>query len=59
MAELRAALSRAEAADMYGVHENAITAAIHSGALQAKKVGRQYRIGVDALQAWFEALPDA
>lgn len=54
-----AALSRAEAADKYGVHVNVITAAIHSGALQAKKVGRQYRIHVEQLEAWFAGLPDA
>jgi excisionase family DNA binding protein len=55
----RRALSRNEAADLYGVHETVISRAIHAGELAAKKVGRQYRIETDALKAWFDALPDA
>lgn len=55
----RAAVTRAEAAAMYGVGEKVITQAIHSGALPAKLVSRRYRIGVGDLAAWFASLPDA
>jgi excisionase family DNA binding protein len=57
--DTRAAVSRDEAAAMYGVSLNTIRRAIASGALRAKKVGPKYRIDVAELRAWFEALPDA
>lgn len=57
--EHRKAVSRETAAALYDVHPNEISAAIHSGALVAKKVNRRYRIDTDALEAWFEGLPDA
>lgn len=59
MADARAAVTRQEAAAMYGVGLNVISEAIHSGELRAKRVGRQFRIAVADAQAWFESLPDA
>lgn len=55
------------AAEATGVTEKAIKAAIHSGALKAKRQSvtakgeptGKYLIGVPALQAWFDGLPDA
>jgi len=58
----RRALTREEAANLYGVHETVISRAIHAETgprLRAKKVGRQYRIHLDDLEAWFASLPDA
>lgn len=48
-----------EAAAMYGVKVGRIKAAIASGDLRAKKVGRFTRIDVDDLDAWWQSLPDA
>lgn len=53
------AVSRQEAASLVRLDVRAISEAIHSGALPAKKVGRHYRIAVDDLRAWFAQLPDA
>lgn len=53
------AVSRDEAAAMYGVSLNTIRRAIHSGALKARMVGPKYRIDVEDLAAWFDALPEA
>lgn len=55
----RRAVTRQEAADMYGVSFDTIKRAINKGALPAKKVGPQYRVDVKDLAAWFAALPDA
>jgi excisionase family DNA binding protein len=53
------ALSLREAAAAVDCSEKHLTRAIHAGDLPAKKVGREYRVGVVHLQAWFDALPDA
>ena len=57
--EQREALSRQEAAELYGVSFDTIKRAVNSGHLRAKRVGRRYRIGRADLRAWFESLPDA
>lgn len=58
----RLVLTRQEAADLYGVHVNVISAAIHTtegSGLRAKRIGRAYAIHVDDLAAWWQSLPDA
>lgn len=55
----RQAFTRSEIALMFGVSDNDVSRAIHSGALRAKRPGRQYLIHIDDAKAWFEALPDA
>lgn len=59
MAEVFELVTRIEAARMCGVNPRVITEASRSGALRAKLVGRQYRIAVSDLRAWFESLPNA
>lgn len=64
---LRIALSIDEAAEASGVSKETIRRAIHSGALKAKRSGRdkdgdgtgKYLIGLPALEAWFDGLVDA
>lgn len=55
----RAALTPKEAAARYGLSVYTIHRAIRSGALQAKQPGRIYLIPLDALETWFDNLPDA
>lgn len=55
----RRAVTRQEAADMYGVSFDVIKRAINAQQLPAKKVGRTYRVSLDDLAAWWEGLPDA
>ena len=47
------------AAALYEVGEDAIRGAINRRELPAKKVGRNLRIRIAALDEWFENLPDA
>jgi excisionase family DNA binding protein len=47
------------AAEACSVAPTLIRAAIHSGALPAKKAGRSYRIKVTDLETWFDGLEDA
>lgn len=54
-----AALTRAQAAERYGVSKATITRAIAAGDLKAKRYGRRYLVSLDALEDWFAALPDA
>lgn len=53
------AVTRDQAAAMYGISLNTIRRAIHAGSLRARMVGRSYRLDVDDLAAWFAALPEA
>lgn len=61
------AYSRQQAAREYGVGVDVISAAIHSGELQAKRSGKnadgdpvgKYLISAEALDAWFKNLVDA
>lgn len=63
----RLALTIPEAAESVGVTDKAIRAAIHSGALRAKRQSKdkngdgcgKYLIAVTALEAWFDGLEDA
>lgn len=55
----RKALTRAEAAEVYGVSLSTIKRAVASGALCAKKNGRRFLISVADLDEWFAGLPDA
>lgn len=57
--DAREALTREEAADLYGVSFDTIKRAIHAGDLKAKRVGRRYRVHRDDLRAWWDSLPDA
>lgn len=53
------AYTRDEAAEALRISKAKVDAAIHSGALKAKRVGRQYLIPAKALEAYLESLPDA
>lgn len=56
------AYSITEAADLKGVSPDTIRRAIRAtegATLSAKKVGRGYRIGASALEAWWASLEDA
>lgn len=63
----RISVKRAEAAEMLGVSEDTIRRAVRSGALRAKKTGKDKKgvgVGHDLflvadLHAWFEGLADA
>lgn len=57
--EAREALTREEAAELYGVSFSTIKRAIHAGHLRAKRVGVQYRVSRADLRAWWDSLPDA
>lgn len=47
------------AAGLYSVSPDLIRRAIKAGELPAKRAGRKYLIGADALDVWFEGLGDA
>lgn len=49
----------AAAARAYGLPENQIRAAINTGRLKAKRVGRLLLIKAADLREWFDALEDA
>lgn len=50
-----ALLSPPQAADLVGVHDDTIRRAIEFGFLKASKVGRNWVIRSDDLQAWIQA----
>jgi len=56
---VRAALSVTEFCDAYRVSRNTTYAAIKSGALKAKQVGRKKIIPVAAANEWLNGLPTA
>lgn len=64
MPDVAAAVTIAEAADMYRVSPKVLRTAIRTGALVAKNIGEgtdrvHVRIAPKDLQAWFAGLPDA
>ena len=59
MSDDRKSVSVKTAAAMYEVGEDAIRGAINRRELAAKKVGRNLRIRITALDEWFDGLDDA
>lgn len=53
------AYTRDEAAEALRISKAKVDQAIHSGALKAKRIGRDVRISAESLQAYFDAQPDA
>ena len=55
----RQAVSIKTAADMYDVSPDTIRAALRSGQIAGRKVGRVWLIPTAALAKWFDSLPEA
>lgn len=55
----RKAVSRKEAAEMFGVSEATLRRAEAAGTLRAKTIGGRRRYRVEDLDAWFDGLDDA